>query len=90
MTDLILHASEAQRYVWTFVIRGGRPFRLQASFHPVLDHPGQGTTLWKMVATMDQSNEAFQIMAQFGGDVERLVEQQTPELIEGRLHGNPD
>ena len=58
---------------------------MRASFHPVLNHPGAGLTIWKMIGTKGQSDEALEVLRGFGGQIERRVEEQTPDLVAARL-----
>lgn len=76
--------------VWTFVIRGGQPFRLGLSerIGPVLDHDGKHT-IWKMVGTAEEAESVKGMVsgALIGARVVYHTEEETPEMAKARYEG---
>lgn len=84
------------KQVWTFEIRGGSPFRLDAQSNPSLLHGYHFTpwrithnppsmTLWKMVGTTEQADAVEAAIHEAGAKVRRYTEEQSPEQRNERL-----
>lgn len=76
--------------VWTFILRGGQPFRLGLAnkMGPALDHDGR-RTIWKMMGTEAEaaSVEAMASSSLIGARVERHTDED--EEVAFRHQGEP-
>jgi hypothetical protein len=73
-----------RQQVWTFIIQGGQPFRLTLPVHPLLDHPGTGMTIWKMVGVESEALAVENCVKSLGCVVQRYTEVQTEEQLAER------
>ena len=65
--------------VWTFIIRGKGQIGIQLPGSPVLQHPGSGMTMWKMIGTEAQSGFVKAFLKSQGCQVETYTEEQSKE-----------
>lgn len=77
--------------VWTFIIRGGQPFKLKLAdkIGPLLDHDGR-RTIWKMMGTEEEAASVEAMMASgtlIGARVERHTDED--EEVALRHQGEP-
>lgn len=75
--------------VWTFILRGGNPFRLSftGKLGPPLDHDGR-LTVWKMVGTgAEAASVENMVVTVVGATVTRHTEEEDEEMLALRHHG---
>lgn len=79
--------------VWTFLIRGGEPFRLGLSTRlgPLLDHKGGAgsLTVWKMTGTAEEAVQVENMItgSLIGARVQRHTEEEDAEMVKARFQG---
>ena len=68
--------SKPARPVWTFVIKGGSPFRMTVPSHPALDHDGS-QTIWKGYVTDEESDLILRWVQENNASIVRYIERES-------------
>lgn len=69
--------------LWTFSVRGGKPFSIHPERNPEVHHDGR-LSIWHLILTMDQVAQIETVAASNGATLRWSAEVQTPEQEEER------
>ena len=80
------------KQVWTFLISSGPQIKVGLPDNPVLDYPGHGQIVWKVILTREMATSYLRGLMELGVKVTCYTEDMTEEMGEekAKIQGGCD